>query len=40
MDFKIIRVATMIGKISNEEIKKSLFGLIKALVTFDARDEK
>ena len=40
MDFKILRVATMIGKISNEEIKKSLFGLIKALVTFDARDEK
>ena len=36
VDFKAIRIAAMIAKISDEKIKNRLYGLIKALVTFDA----
>ena len=40
MDLKAIRIATMIAKISDENIKNRLSGLIKALVDFDAGDAK
>ena len=40
VDVKTLRMATMIAKISDEKIKKRLYGVIKALVTSDAGDEK
>jgi transcriptional regulator with XRE-family HTH domain len=40
MDLKAIRIVTMIAKISDEEIKKCLYRLVKALVAFDAGAEK
>ncbi len=37
---KAIRIATVIANIPDEKIQNRLYGLIKALVTFDAGDEK
>ncbi len=39
VDLKAIRIAIMFAKISDKNIKKCLYGMIKALVTSDAEDE-
>ena len=39
VDLKAIRIAVTIAKISDKKTKKCLYGLIKALVASDARDE-
>jgi transcriptional regulator with XRE-family HTH domain len=40
VDIKVIRIATMVARISDEKIIRCLYGLIKALATSDAGDEK
>ncbi len=40
VDLKDIRIAKMIARISDEKIKKRLYGLIKALVISDGEAEE